>query len=381
MFIIILTSVLRHGKNSEKEGKAKKFFKKFIITFILAIMFGIGWIFGVLGSTGIPRAISYPCQIAFVIIVGFQGLLVFILHPCRSKEAREEWSKWFYYLTCRSQTYKDRQKQSKISRAQSEHSSSANTRRTGYTAAPSSNASTMAQRYGATIRKIDRQSSIASPAPSGHPGETASIRLSSVTFNSGYRGGNNSLGPSRSPSPGFAKRRSSEGSVLGAAGMAARFGFRCPSDPLPASSQKLGDNLPTPGSTLRHSSSPSTLKRIDELPPPTYSDCESLDSESQRLSKTPPSKRQMRQLYIFANNEDQPLTFGSEDADSSSHYGSNMQYASNDNDLMCFSPESSEFFNFEEEGDGEVTTWKTFEYDDELQSGATTLFYNFEDDF
>ena len=128
MFFIILFSVLRHGiKKDGKERKLQKLRKKAIITIVLVVMFGMGWIFGILGSSGIPVYISYPCQIVFVVVVGFQGLLIFILHPCRSKDAREEWKKWYYYFTCRRNTYNELLiKLSKESVAKSnEHSSTA----------------------------------------------------------------------------------------------------------------------------------------------------------------------------------------------------------------------------------------------------------------
>ena len=125
MFVIILVSVLRHGtKKDGKESKMKRLMKKAIITLVLAIMFGIGWIFGILSSIPVA-AFSIPARVLFVIIVAFQGLLIFLLHPCRTKDAHEEWKKWFHILTCRLQTYQNQLKQSKQSKNQSsDHSSS-----------------------------------------------------------------------------------------------------------------------------------------------------------------------------------------------------------------------------------------------------------------
>lgn len=119
MFFIILFSVLRHGNKDGKETKLRKLLKKAIITFVLAMMFGVGWVFGVLGSTGLPETIRRPSQILFVIIVGFQGLLIFLLHPCRSRDARQEWKKWFFYATCRSKAYHEHLKLSKQFQARS----------------------------------------------------------------------------------------------------------------------------------------------------------------------------------------------------------------------------------------------------------------------
>ena len=140
MFIRILVSVLRHGNNKgEKEDKYKKNLKRAFITFVLAIMFGVGWVFGVLGSSGLPPAISIACQFTFIFVITFQGLFLFLLHPCRSKDAREEWRRWFYYATCRTEAYESQLKQSKLSKAHSggDHSTAPRPK-TSSTAVPSS---------------------------------------------------------------------------------------------------------------------------------------------------------------------------------------------------------------------------------------------------
>ena len=164
MFFIILFSVLRHGsKKDGKKGKLQKLMKKAIITIVLVVMFGVGWIFGILGSSGIPVYISYPCQIVFVVVVGFQGLLIFIVYPCRSKDAREEWKKRYYYVTCRRNTYNEVLKLSKQSAAKSnEHSSTTFTTDRGVKKrvseqSISSSASTLKAKFG---YKRDRSASI-----------------------------------------------------------------------------------------------------------------------------------------------------------------------------------------------------------------------------
>ena len=172
MFFIILFSVLRHGsKKDGKEGKLQKLVKKAIITIVLVVMFGVGWIFGILGSSGIPVYISYPCQIVFVVVVGFQGLLIFIFYPCRSKDAREEWKKWSYYVTCRRNTYNELLKLSKQSVAKSgEHSSTAFTTDKGVKKrvseqSISSSASALAAKFGYKRDRsvsIDSESSVVS---------------------------------------------------------------------------------------------------------------------------------------------------------------------------------------------------------------------------
>jgi hypothetical protein len=109
MFIIIVVAVLRQkNKNANhKVSKLKRIIRNATITFVLAIMFGVGWIFGILGSDfGQGRVVSLLFQFLFIIFVGFQGFLIFVLYPVRSKKARDEWRKAFYYVTCRQKQYK-----------------------------------------------------------------------------------------------------------------------------------------------------------------------------------------------------------------------------------------------------------------------------------
>ena len=164
------------------------------------------------------------------------------------------------------------------------------------------------------------------------------------------------------------------------ASIAARFGARRPSSTSTVGADSMKREK---GSSLKPAASPASLGVISEQePPPPYSASNSDNSSlSNDCVKSPLTKPRMRQLYIFANNEDEPLAFSGGDADSpSSNY--NMQYAVVDDDLMCFTPVSdSGELSTQEEGSSDIVTWQTFEYDDELQSGATTMFYNFEDDF
>lgn len=75
-------------------------------------MFIVGWVFGVLGSRSVVSepTLSRVFQFLFIAIVGFHGLLIFLLQPIRSKDARNVWIKWFYYLTCRPHLYHQRGK-------------------------------------------------------------------------------------------------------------------------------------------------------------------------------------------------------------------------------------------------------------------------------
>lgn len=130
VFVVILNSLLRRKRQRDNNlPKSKKVFKKAALAFILAVMFGVGWIFSILGSNlGQGPALSFFFQFMFIIIVGGHGFFMFLVHTFRSKDARDEWKKWFYYITLRSQLYEEQIKSSLQKRSHgrpSLHSSSA----------------------------------------------------------------------------------------------------------------------------------------------------------------------------------------------------------------------------------------------------------------
>lgn len=109
MLIIIIVSLLFRKNKQEKTSRLKKIAKKTFIAFVLSLMFGLGWIFGILGAEE-KHAISICFQFLFIVIVGFQGLFIFLFYSFRSKVAQDEWKKWYYYITCRPKLYEERAK-------------------------------------------------------------------------------------------------------------------------------------------------------------------------------------------------------------------------------------------------------------------------------
>lgn len=99
MFSIVLVTVHRHRSRLDGgQSKPKRVVKTVVVTFVLVIMFGVGWIFGILGTTGfVHPGFSRTFQFAFIVVVGLQGFFFFLLQPCRSRDARNEWKKW---LSC-----------------------------------------------------------------------------------------------------------------------------------------------------------------------------------------------------------------------------------------------------------------------------------------
>ena len=106
IFILILVSLLRKKKNigktkSEKKAMMAKLKQQFIIALTLSLLFGLGWGVGFAATTSIPiEAISFTLQAIFIILTGFQGLLIFIMHCLRSEDARKEWKAWISIVTC-----------------------------------------------------------------------------------------------------------------------------------------------------------------------------------------------------------------------------------------------------------------------------------------
>ena len=308
MFIIILMNTLRHvHKATSKETKLRKLIKKTTIIFVLALMFGVGWVFGVLGSpvSGLPDLVSRPLQYAFIIVAGLQGLFIFLLHPCRSEEAREKWKKWFYYLTCRSHTYQERLNSSKKSHAQSNESSSYNS--------------------GKTFHKVNTSAS----------------------------------------------RRPKSSIYSGATDFAQKYGYKQRGTNSSTGSARKGDSLAT------SEYCPSRLSSLPEVRK-SLSNASSASSLPRKVPLGKPTRPNMRQMFVLSNNNEL-ITF-KDSSDSSSTVG--IEYNFGESEMEPFSPDSIMFANehaqLEESED--KFTWQTHEYNEELQTGEATIYYNFEDD-
>ena len=131
MFIIIMTSLCHRFKFTNSTNTTKTTYGTFrhqlIIAIILSVLFGLGWAFGLIGTSSLPEEVYVPAQYIFSIFVGLQGVLIFVFHGVRSRDARKEWKRWWYVITGReehlhvtsttgtaqrSNTYQSRQRQS-----------------------------------------------------------------------------------------------------------------------------------------------------------------------------------------------------------------------------------------------------------------------------
>lgn len=74
--------------------------KQLVLMTTLSILFGLGWGVGLAATTSFPvQWLRYSFQIAFIIIIGFQGLFIFILYGLKVTKVRKTWLKWFYKVT------------------------------------------------------------------------------------------------------------------------------------------------------------------------------------------------------------------------------------------------------------------------------------------
>ena len=107
IFTIIITSICyknwynpvpKYDSQSQKSGVSPR--QQFMIAIMLSVLFGIGWGIGLLATEelGSKAARDFFASL-FVIITSFHGLLIFILHCARSKDARREWRRWFFKAT------------------------------------------------------------------------------------------------------------------------------------------------------------------------------------------------------------------------------------------------------------------------------------------
>ena len=105
MFVLIMVSICKHSyrrPGSTTEKNTLTFVRKnATIAISLAILFGLGWGFGLAASSTPSKDATFALQLLFTIFVGCQGLLIFVLHGIRKAEARNEWKKWFSTLTSR----------------------------------------------------------------------------------------------------------------------------------------------------------------------------------------------------------------------------------------------------------------------------------------
>ena len=107
VFVIITVSFLYKSQRKVSSNNAGHGMKsgmstrqQFMIAVTLSVLFGIGWGIGLLATEELGSKVAHDIFASlFVIITSFHGLLIFILHCVRSKEAKKEWRRWFFKAT------------------------------------------------------------------------------------------------------------------------------------------------------------------------------------------------------------------------------------------------------------------------------------------
>ena len=102
MFVVILISVIKNKHNSQKlksnESSTKLHKENLIIALSLAVVFGLGWGFGLLTTSSSIEGLTTTFQVIFSIFVGAQGALLFLLHGVRNPDVRAVWKGWWTSL-------------------------------------------------------------------------------------------------------------------------------------------------------------------------------------------------------------------------------------------------------------------------------------------
>ena len=101
MFVVILVSIIKAKHNStlkSNDSNIKLFKRNLIIALSLAVVFGLGWGFGLLTTSSSIEGLTFTFQVIFSIFVGSQGVLLFLLHGVRNSDVRTLWIGWWMSL-------------------------------------------------------------------------------------------------------------------------------------------------------------------------------------------------------------------------------------------------------------------------------------------
>ena len=97
VFIVIMGTLIKRARECTKmllkdQGQLKH---HLVIALGLSTVFGLGWGFGLAATSASMKEVTFGFQLLFSILVGLQGVLIFILHGLRSQDARALWKSWF----------------------------------------------------------------------------------------------------------------------------------------------------------------------------------------------------------------------------------------------------------------------------------------------
>lgn len=95
MFAIIVASIVKKRSSiSNASVQSSLHRENLIVALSLAVVFGLGWGFGLLATSYPVEEVTFTFQILFSVFVGLQGGLLFLLHGVRNPDARRLWKGW-----------------------------------------------------------------------------------------------------------------------------------------------------------------------------------------------------------------------------------------------------------------------------------------------
>lgn len=108
MFVIIMISVVNRTRKTanltvNEKSSISKAKKLVLVAAGLSIIFGLGWGIGIITlitSIADEDEVKFALEVIFSLLIGVQGVLIFVFHGVRSKEARKQWNSWFSHLPC-----------------------------------------------------------------------------------------------------------------------------------------------------------------------------------------------------------------------------------------------------------------------------------------
>ena len=107
MFVIITTFLCRHSAKTANttESTHPMVRRHLLVAAVLSILFGLGWAFGMIGTSSLPKEVYIPAQYIFSILMGLQGVLIIILHGICSPDVHEEWKQLWNIAVNKSRNY------------------------------------------------------------------------------------------------------------------------------------------------------------------------------------------------------------------------------------------------------------------------------------
>ena len=126
MFVITFASICHHVTRNNTTAY-ETFKKQFKIAVTISLLLGLGWAFGFLGTSALPKEIYIPAQYFFSFFMTSQGALFLFFHGIKSAEVRQEWMHLFYVATGRSDKYRLYLQNSKTKATDSAHRSNVTT--------------------------------------------------------------------------------------------------------------------------------------------------------------------------------------------------------------------------------------------------------------